>query len=280
MTKKDEAIKMIYIPDLVNSPYQGRLYEITGEVPDEDENDIIDLKDSIVENGLMQPIVVRPLPNEKYEIIDGHRRVIAYRRQGWGKIKAIVKDYDDRKAQIFSLVGNLQRKNLHPIENAFALHKILKAGIIKDQKELAQVTGKDQTYIGDVLNILKMDQRLIDELIKSKAINDVRMLRIIRKAAPLDENGHSDLQLALYHTVVEKKLNRRQLINHINKTVQNHDEKPVERVIYNNKNGRINIKLNIKDLKKYQKAKIDKLIQKKIEEINNKIQSLLDENNS
>jgi ParB/RepB/Spo0J family partition protein len=277
MPQKDEAIKMLYIPDLVNSPYQGRLYEITGELPPEDENDIIDLKDSIVENGLLQPIIVRPLDNGKYEIIDGHRRVIAYRRQGWGHIKAIVKEYDDRKAQIFSVIGNLQRKDLHPIENAFALQKILKSGIIKDQKELAQAIGKDQTYVGDVLNILKMDPRLIDELIKSNAINDVRMLRIIRTKAPLEENGFSDFQLALYHTVVEKGLNRRQLINHINKITQVNQKQSVQRITYENKSGKINVKFNVKDLKESQIRKIEKIIKNDLENINQKIEKIINE---
>ena len=78
---------------------------------------------------------------------------------------------------------------------------------------MSKAVGKDETHVGDLLNMLKMDQRVIDDLLKTKSISDARILRMIRSAAPVDKNGHSQEQVTLYNITKEDKLNRTQLAN-------------------------------------------------------------------
>ena len=108
-------ILRLKITDLVSSPFQGRLYDLTDELTPEEETSIDVLKESIENNGLLQPIVVRPSSKEegKHEVIDGHRRVIAHRKLGFGQIKTIVRGYGDQW-QLYNIVKkqNLNHKQV------------------------------------------------------------------------------------------------------------------------------------------------------------------------
>ena len=284
-----EQLLRIKISDIVNSPYQGRLFDLTDELPEEDEKKISELAESIKENGLMQPVIVRKNKDGKYELIDGHRRVIAYRRLGIGQIKAIVKNYDDKEAQTFSIIGNLQRQNLSIIEQAIAYEKILKLGLFVDKRELSKVLGKDETYVGDLLNMLKMDKRIIDDLIKTKSINDVRLLRMIRRAEPVNEDGSNIKQVLLYNKVKEEKLSRQQLAELIKakKYLDKDDEKQKlqeketklikNRVTYTVKSRSIIVKIDMTKIDKDKKEMLSELIANRLAEINRLINSQIRE---
>lgn len=207
-----EQILMIPIMQIIESPYQGRLLgsdENIRKVPDEG---IQKLAESIRMNGQINPIIVRKL-GENYELIDGHRRLESHRLLGMTEIKAIVRDMSEKEAQVTSVVANLLRKDLHNIERAFAFRKILDAGVFKDKRELSQAIGKDETYVGDLLQTLNMDKRIIDDLLKNKTTNDVRILRAIRKIEDIDENGRSDKQLELYNKFIKENLSRQEVFS-------------------------------------------------------------------
>ena len=169
------------------------------------------LAQNIKENGLLNPVIVRGV-NDGYELIDGHRRLAAHKLNGEKKIEAVVKEADDRAAQVLSVVSNLQREDLNPIERAIAFSKILDAGIFKDRKELSQAIGKDQTYVGDLLNTLNMDKRIIEDLLKNKTTNDVRLLRAIRRSDKTDSDGLSDVQWSLYERFKKEGLTRAEVL--------------------------------------------------------------------
>ncbi len=78
--------------------------------------------------------------------------------------------------------------------------------------------GKDETYVGDILNLLNMDKRVINDLMRNNTTNDVRMLRIIRKAGSIDDAGKSEAQYKLYKKMLDERLSREQLIEFVNKT--------------------------------------------------------------
>jgi len=209
--KVKDIVKIINLQKLKKSPYQGRLFEITGE--DDDQTSVKQLEEltqSIETTGLMQPVIVRPV-EDSYEIIDGQRRVMAMRKLGRGQIKAIVKNCTEREAQIMSVVGNLQRKNLTTIEQAVTYKKLLDAGIFKDKRELSKAIGKDESYIGDLLGTLNMDSRIVDDLAKKNLVKDLRILRAIRRSDKVNEEGKSEKQWDLYRKVALKKLNRKKL---------------------------------------------------------------------
>lgn len=206
-----ELIMLIRLQDLKDSPYQGRWMGLEEkEEGSRVERQILELARSIESSGLMQPIIVRAVEGG-YEIIDGHRRVEAHRRLGRGQIRAIVKDCTEREAQVMSVVGNLQRQNLSPIELAVSYRNLLATGVFKDKRELSQAIGKDETYVGDLLNTLNMDSRIIDDLRTERGIRDLRLLRAIRRVDKVDQEGVSGKQFELYMTVKHKKLSRKQV---------------------------------------------------------------------
>lgn len=204
--------RKLKINQLLESPWQGRMVLFGDEKDEYTRRHIESLAADIRENGLLNPVIVRP-KGKKYELIDGHRRVIACKFLGLETIDAIVHDYDDRHAQVSSITANLQRKDLAAIELAVAYQKILDSGIFKDKKELSRAIGKDETYIGDLLNTLNMDERIVSDLKKNKTINDVRMLRAIRRYVKADTSGRSDTQWKLYQRIVSEKLSRQEVLD-------------------------------------------------------------------
>lgn len=200
-----EQIKNIPITSLVESPYQGRLLRKLNKKGKSDDPNMVALMDSIKSKGLMMPIIVRPV-GDKFEIIDGHRRVEAYRRLEKTDIEAIEKEYDDKDAQVFSIVGNLMRQNLSLIEKALAFKKILDTKKF-NQKELSKAICKHETFVSDILKTLDMDSRIIDDLIANKTTEDVRLLRAIRKYDKAKKNI-SDKQWELYQRFKNENLTR------------------------------------------------------------------------
>lgn len=206
-----EKTKRIKLSNLDESPFQGRI------IPNEkgEQHALVgrlkSLADSISAHGLANPIIVRQM-NDRFEIIDGHRRTEAFKMLGRGDILAIVKDFDDRQAQIHSVIGNLQRENLSSIERALAFRKILDKGLFKDKRELSRVIGKDETYIGDLLNTLNLDHRIIDDLVKHRTTDDVRLLRIIRRVESVNGKKESKKQFDLYMRFKHGQLSRLQVV--------------------------------------------------------------------
>jgi len=212
------SLQTIAINRISASPWQGRLIDTLSDEPDAinpyEAKAMDELIRSIELNGLMQPITVRPLGNG-FELVDGHRRLLAHQKLGRQTIKALVHEHTDRDAQTLSLVANMQRKNLNAVELALAFQKILDAQIFADKRELSQAIGKDETFVGDVLNTLRMSNRIIEHLSRSNAVRDVRILRIIRKAAPIDKAGGEEKQWELYQKVVEGGMGRAQLLQYL-----------------------------------------------------------------
>jgi len=264
---KKEILKIISIKDIVDSPWQGRLLHsgLDGISPEMEE--LLALSESIKKNGLMQPVIVREL-DEKYELIDGHRRVMAAKLAGFGNLKAIIKDYDDQQSQLFSLIGNLQRKNLNLIEQALAFQKVLSNKMFLYNKELSRAIGKDETYVGDVINALKMDKRIIEDLVKNDTLRDVRLLRLIRKIEPTDTNQISDKQWHLYQKVVKEKLSRSQ-VQQLLKEEGPQSKKAIKAKQWVVKPGKkyIDIKLDWSKLNERKRQTLVKLLEEKLQDL-------------
>lgn len=250
---------------IIDSPYQGRILSKEALNNIYTKKQLEELAKSIESVGLMQPITVRQV-GDKYELIDGHRRVAAYKLLRKGNIPSIVKDTEEKNIQIMSLVANIQRSNLSNLERALAFEKILSNGIFKSKKELSIAIGKDETYVGDILNILKMDERIISDLAENNSISDVRLLRIIRNADKVNKEGRSNRQFNLYNKVTHEKLSRNQLSNYIKsiEKLKAPEESPSYEIKY--QRNVFNIKLSQK-LKAEKRDKLMKLLENKIEDL-------------
>ena len=132
-----------------------------------DETGLEELADSIKEHGVIQPIIVRPIENDKYELIAGERRSKASALAGLTTIPAIVRNMDDRESAKVSLLENLQRKNLSPIEEARTYKRILELEDMS-QGDLARTMGKSQPLIANKLRLLSLPEEVQDSLIKNQ----------------------------------------------------------------------------------------------------------------
>ncbi len=262
MKKVNEEFVTIPVSKINDSPYQGRMMSTETDGTTNKDKNMEELVRSIQASGLVTPVIVRPLGNG-YELIDGHRRVFAFRQLGISDIKAIVYNSTDKEAQIMSITGNLLRKNLATIELALAYKKILDEGLYKDRKAFSLALGKDESHVSDLLNTLKMDSRVIDDLASSDSIKDLRLLRLIRNAGPADKDQISDIQWQLYRRAVDEKLSRSQLSEIIKG-----DKKPQRRSWkMGETKHKLSIKLSITHFTPEQKEKLKIMIEQKMNEI-------------
>lgn len=125
-----------------------------------------DLTESIKVNGVIQPIIIRKIENG-YEIIAGERRWRAAKEANLIEIPAIVRDIDEETASKISLIENVQRENLNPIEEAQAYKRLMKEYSLK-QDELAKAVGKSRSYISNNIRLLNLDKRVVELIYEGK----------------------------------------------------------------------------------------------------------------
>ena len=149
---------MISITDIQKNPYQPRK-EFDGEKLDE-------LAQSIKENGVIQPIIVRQSPVIGYEILAGERRYRASLLAGLRSIPAVVKQLSDQEMMVQSIIENLQRENLNPIEEARAYESLVEKGFT--HAEIADKMGKSRPYISNSIRLLSLSEQILSEVESGK----------------------------------------------------------------------------------------------------------------
>ena len=149
---------MISITDIQKNPYQPRK-EFDGEKLDE-------LAQSIKENGVIQPIIVRQSPVIGYEILAGERRYRASLLAGLRSIPAVIKKLSDQEMMVQSIIENLQRENLNPIEEARAYESLVEKGFT--HAEIADKMGKSRPYISNSIRLLSLPEQILSEVENGK----------------------------------------------------------------------------------------------------------------
>lgn len=133
------------------------------------EDALLELSESIKQMGIIQPIVVQDRESF-YEIIAGERRWRAAKQAGLKKIPVIIKNYSEQEIVEISLIENIQREDLNPIEEAFAYKRLLEEFNLK-QDEVAERVSKSRTAVTNSIRLLKLDDRVqqmvIDDLIQT-----------------------------------------------------------------------------------------------------------------
>ncbi|MBF0813603.1 MULTISPECIES: ParB/RepB/Spo0J family partition protein [Staphylococcus] len=163
-------------------------------------NKIKELAESIEEHGLLQPIVVRPIEEDMFEIIAGERRFRALQTLNKTHAEVIIRYLDDEETAVVALIENIQRENLSVIEEAEAYKKLLDIGDTT-QSELAKSVGKSQSFIANKLRLLKLAPKVIERLREGKITE-----RHARAMLSLSEEDQVDL----VETVISQKLNVKQ----------------------------------------------------------------------
>ncbi|MCM1579649.1 MAG: ParB/RepB/Spo0J family partition protein [Ruminococcus sp.] len=133
-----------------------------------DENSIRELADSIKENGLIQPIIVRPTGNGMtYQIVAGERRWRACRILQMNEVPVIIKDFTDMEAARISIIENVQRADLDPVEEAAAYKELMtKYGMT--QEEVSKTVGKSRSYIANSQRLLSLPSNALEALRKGE----------------------------------------------------------------------------------------------------------------
>ena len=114
-----------------------------------------DLVASIKTKGVLQPLLVRQIGNNVYEIIAGERRWRASKEAGLKELPVIIKNFDDQETLEVSLIENLQRQDLNPLEEAQGYKRLLEE-FHRTQEELASVVGKSRSYVANMLRLLDL----------------------------------------------------------------------------------------------------------------------------
>lgn len=160
-----------------DSPKSGEIMVRINEVEpnrdqprkDFDEDALMELADSIRQFGILQPLLVQKKKNY-YEIIAGERRWRAAKLAGIKEVPIIVKDYTDQEIVEISLIENIQRENLNPIEEAMAFKRLLQEFQLK-QDEVAERVSKSRTAVTNSMRLLKLSPRvqqmIIDDMIST-----------------------------------------------------------------------------------------------------------------
>ncbi|MCK5867570.1 MAG: ParB/RepB/Spo0J family partition protein [Mycoplasmataceae bacterium] len=152
----DDTLQYFPLDMIQPGKYQPRV--------DMSEDSLDDLADSIRAQGLVQPIVVRPIDGGRYEIIAGERRWRASRLANLDTIPALVRDVSDRSAIAMALIENIQRENLNPMEEANALQRLLEEFSMTHQ-EAAEAVGRSRAAVSNLLRLRNLNddvKRLVE----------------------------------------------------------------------------------------------------------------------
>jgi len=188
---KDEKYVEVDVEDLKPNPLQPR--------QDFDQNAMDELAHSLKETGMLQPIVVVPEDNH-YKIVVGERRWRAAQKAGLQKIPAVVRQLSEKQQIEASLVENLQRKDLNPIEIASAYQKLIQE-LRYSQEDVAKKVGMDRASIANYIRLLKLPQEIQRKVAEGKlSMGHARALITLE---------NPDQQIFLSRLIIEKNLSVR-----------------------------------------------------------------------
>jgi ParB family chromosome partitioning protein len=145
--EREGSLVELAIGDIRPNPFQPR--------HDVDPTALEELKASIRQAGLLQPVVVRPLSRGGFELIAGERRLRACEALGWERIPAVKREVDDRTVLTLALIENLQRDDLSPVDEARGYDRLI-AEFKLAQHEVASAVGRDRSTIANALRLLKL----------------------------------------------------------------------------------------------------------------------------
>lgn len=181
---------------------------------DMDPEKLKELSDSIAAQGIIQPIIVRQLQEEKYEIIAGERRWRAAQLAKLQEVPVIVRDIDDQAVMAMALIENIQREDLNPLEESEALRRLLEEFGLTHQ-QVASAIGKSRTAVSNLLRLLDLTP-VVKELLANGQLEMGHARALLSLAAPQQE------QIA--NKAVKQNLSVRAVEKLVKQTHQTDDE--------------------------------------------------------
>jgi len=199
--QSNEILVKIPLSSISPNPYQPRT--------NFDPAALDELKKSILSNGLIQPVTVRRAGFQKYELISGERRFRACREIGFKEIPAYIIKVETKEAMLaLSLIENIQREKLNPIEVAHAYKRLLEECNMS-QEMIAEQVGKDRTTVTNQIRLLKLPKEVQDSLIKEEISTG--------HARALINLPSEKLQIEIVHKIIDENLSVRKVENLVKK---------------------------------------------------------------
>ena len=196
-TKNDE-VKLVPLSDVIPNPEQVR--------HDFDESLIDELATSIKNHGLLEPILITPY-DDKYMIVAGERRYRAFKKNKETKIPAIIKEFKKEDIKKLSLIENIQRENLNPVEEALS-YKELMEELEMTQAEFSKEIGKSRSHVANSIRILTLTEEVRD-MIRSGKISFGNAKLLVGLSVPEQKKLAKkivDLKLSVRDTEKERKI--------------------------------------------------------------------------
>jgi ParB family chromosome partitioning protein len=168
---------------------------------DFDEIALAELSRSVAEHGVLQPMLVRPVPGGAYQIIAGARRGRAARAAGLTEIPVVIKELNDEETMVLALIENLQREDLNPMEEARGYRSLMDEYSLT-QEETARRVGKSRSAVANALRLLNLPGA-VQELVRDQRLTEGHA----RALLGLDQNAEISL---MAQEIAEKGLNVRE----------------------------------------------------------------------
>ncbi|MEY4875502.1 MAG: hypothetical protein RL708_651 [Bacteroidota bacterium] len=188
------SVSAVQLNQIEVNPFQPRV--------DFDQDRLEDLAQSIAVHGLIQPITVRRLENNKYQLISGERRLRASKMAGLEAVPAYIRTANDQEMLEMALIENIQREDLNPIEISINYQRLMKECEL-NQEQLAERVGKDRSTVANFLRLLKLPE-IVQMALKEKAVS-------MGHARALLGLENVDEQLFIFKEIEKKNLSVRQV---------------------------------------------------------------------
>ena len=157
--KNEGSLQTLLISELQPGKYQPRSIM--------QEEALLALSQSILKQGVMQPIIVRPVGNNQYEIIAGERRWRAAKLANLNEVPVIIKNIPDESALAMALIENIQREDLNPLEEAIGIKRLIDE-FNMTHEEAADAVGKSRVTVSNLLRLLTLTKPVQDRLLSGK----------------------------------------------------------------------------------------------------------------
>lgn len=238
--KEDSELKKLPVEKIVKGEYQPRLSI--------DPAALQELSESIKAQGLVQPVVVRRLDSGKYELIAGERRWRASQMAGLHTIPAIVRDIPDQAAAAMSLIENIQREDLNPLEEALAMSRLI-ADFGLTHQQTAEAVGRSRAAVSNLLRLIDLEE-------ETKELLNNGQLDMGHARALLALTGVAQVEAA--HNIAKRQLSVREtekLVKKLTSTLNDDKKAPVKKALEVQKledslseklGARVNIQYNTK----------------------------------
>ena len=185
-----------------------------------DEKALEDLAKSIEQNGIIQPLLVRPLSDGSYQLVAGERRWRAARMAGLHEVPVTIREMTDEEASVFALIENLQREDLNPVEEAEGIKSLIETYGFT-QEEAAERVGKSRVAVTNTLRLLKLPESVLNLLGEGK-------LTAGHSRALLSLDDEKEM-LRIAEATISQELSVRQVEKMVKYALQGEKPKPKKR---------------------------------------------------